>query len=547
MIVSGVMTQYGENAIPAHRFVAFDKRSGAAVWFSSTGLRPEDTTYSTPFLTTFNGQAAMVFGAGDGWIYAMQPRTGKIIWTYDCSNRGINTPVLVANDIVYGGHREQNTADPRILGAIVAIDGKAAGEIKEESLKWKINGHSVEGSQLLLVNGRLYACEDGGKLDVIDPETGKIIQQKPIGRRLSSIVYGDGKLYCTSETGIFWVFEPTDEGLKEVAKVRLSDEEILAAPIISRGLIYVTTSKALYCIGKSDSAVEADPLPAKSAESLRSEDTAIAHIQIAPVEAMLAPNQTTPYQVRAYNKQGQFLKIVPAEFTVEGGGSITAEGVYTASAGAEHAVASVTAKVGELVSKARLRIIPPFPWKFDFGDRKVPATWIGAAYRHQPKDIEGEPVLVKISTIPKGTRSQLWMGWSTSHDYTVQADFYAKEDATGKRPDMGLINQRYTVDLLGRDELQLRSWTSRLEQRFAKTIPFKWSANQWYTIKMQSKNSDGGATLSAKVWVRGDEEPKEWTIEATDALPNKTGSPGLFGNSSLVEYYIDNVQVFSNN
>ncbi len=546
VIVSGVMTQYGENAIPAHRFVAFDKRSGAAVWFSSTGLRPEDTTYSTPFLTTFNGQAAMVFGAGDGWIYAMQPRTGKVIWTYDCSSRGINTPVLVANDIVYGGHREQNTADPRILGAIFAFDGKAEGEIKEESLKWKINSHSVEGSQLLLVNGRLYACEDGGKLDVIDPETGKIIQQKPVGRRLSSIVYGDGKLYCTNETGIFWVFEPTDEGLKEVARVRLNDEEIMAAPIISRGLIYVTTSKGLYCIGKADSVVESDPLPAKTAESPRSEDTAIAHVQIAPVEAILAPNQTTPYQVRAYNKRGQFLKVVPAEFTIEGGGSITAEGVYTAAAGAEHAVASITAKVGELSSKARLRIIPPLPWKFDFGDRKVPPTWIGAAYRHQPKDIEGEPMLVKISTIPKGTRSQLWMGWSTLHDYTVQADFNAKEDATGKRPDMGLINQRYTVDLMGRDELQLRSWTSRLEQRFAKTIPFKWSANQWYTIKLQSKNSDSGATLSAKVWKRGEEEPKEWTIEATDALPNKTGSPGLFGNSSLVEYYIDNVQVFSN-
>ncbi len=63
---------------------------------------------------------------------------------------------------------------------------------------------------------------------------------------------------------------------------------------------------------------------------------------------------------------------------------------------------------------------------------------------------------------------------------------------------------------------------------------------------MQSQNSDKGVTLSAKVWKRGEEEPKDWTIEATDALPNKNGSPGLFGNSSLVEYYIDNVQVYDN-
>ena len=554
VIISGVMTQYGENAVPAHRFVAFDKRSGAAVWFSSTGLRPEDTTYSTPFLTTFNGQAAMVFGAGDGWIHALQPRTGKTIWTYDCSSRGINTPVLVANEIVYGGHREQNTADPRMLGAIFAFDGKAEGEIKEESLKWKINAHSVEGSQPLLVNGRLYVCEDGGKLDVIDPETGKIIQTKPVGRRPSSIVFGDGKLYCAEATGNFWVLEPTEEGVKEIARVRLNNEEILASPIISRGLIYLATTKALYCIGKADSVVESDPLPAKAVESPLSEDSVVAHIQIAPVEVMLVPGQSTPYQVRAYNKKGQFLKVVPAEYTVEGGGTITAEGVYTAATGSEHAVATVTAKVGELASKARIRVIPLLPWKFDFNEKKVPPTWIGAAYRHQPKDIETsgaepsqtESVLVKISTIPKGTRSQLWMGHTTLHDYTVQADFNAKQDAAGKRPDMGLINQRYTVDLMGKDELQLRSWTSRLDLRFAKTIPFPWSANQWYTIKMQSKNSEKGVTLSAKVWKRGEEEPKEWTIEATDVTPNKTGSPGLFGNSSLVEYYIDNVQVFEN-
>ena len=546
VIISGVMTQYGENAVPAHRFVAFDKRSGAAVWFLSTQLRPEDTTYSTPFLTVFNGQAAMVFGAGDGFVYAVQPRTGKVIWSYDCSSRGINTPVLVADGIVYGGHREQNTADPRILGAIFAIDGNAEGEIKEEALKWKINAHSVEGSQPVLVNGRLYVCEDGGKLSVIDPATGKILQQKSIGRRLSSVVYGDGKIYCTNETGIFWVFEPTDEGVKEVARVRLNDEEVLAAPIISQGRIYLATSKKLYCIGKEGSEVDSDPLPPKLAESPRSEDEAVAHIQIAPVEALLAPGQSTPYQVRAYNKKGQFLKVVSAEFTTEGGGTVTSEGVYTAPTGTEHLVATVTARVGDLTSKARLRIIPPLPWKFDFSDKKVPPTWIGAAYRHQPKDIDGEPMLVKVSTIPKGTRSQSWMGWTTLHDYTIQADFYAKADAAGSRPDMGLINQRYTIDLMGKDELQIRSWTSRLELRFAKTIPFPWVADQWYTIKFQIENVDKGAMLRAKVWKRGEEEPKEWTIEATDAMPNKTGSPGIFGNSSLVEYYIDNVQVFSN-
>ncbi len=49
------------------------------------------------------------------------------------------------------------------------------------------------GQSTHFINKRLFACEDGGKLDVIDAETGKILQSKVDGRRLSSVVYGDGK------------------------------------------------------------------------------------------------------------------------------------------------------------------------------------------------------------------------------------------------------------------------------------------------------------------------------------------------------------------
>lgn len=549
VIISGVMTQWAEHAVPAHRFIAFDKRTGAAVWFSSTRPRPEDTTYCTPSLTVFNGQAAMVFGAGDGLMYAVQPRTGKEIWKYDCSNRGINTPPLVIDGTVYCGHREQNSADTRILGAIFAINGdKATGEIKEEQLKWKINARSVEGSQPLLVNGRLYVIEDGGTLVVINPDNGEIIQEKKVGRRPGALLYGDGNIYCCEQTGNFWVFEPTEDGVKELSRVRMkTGEEILAAPIISYGKIYVTTTKALYCIGKKGIQATADELPARPQETPKADDQQIAHIQIAPVEAMLAPGQSTPYQVRAYNKNGQFLKLVEAEFLVEGSGGISADGIYTAPAGDKHQAVKITAKSGELTSVARARVIPPLPWKFDFSDKAVPVTWIGAAYRHQPKELEGESMLVKISTIPKGTRSQSWMGWTSFHDYTIQADVMSTANAdNGRRADMGLINQRYTLDLMDKDQLQIRSWTPRLELRFAKTVPFKWEPSQWYTLKLQSENHDGKVTLRGKAWKRGEEEPKDWMIEGTDDVPNTNGSPGLFGNSTLAEFYIDNVQVFPN-
>jgi hypothetical protein len=85
-----------------------------------------------------------------------------------------------------------------------------------------------------------------------------------------------------------------------------------------------------------------------------------------------------------------------------------------------------------------------------------------------------------------------------------------------------------------------------LEQRFAKTIPFDWKAKTWYTIKFQSENVKDGVTLRGKVWPRDQAEPKEWTIEATDATPNLHGAPGLVGNSTDSEFYIDNIEVNAN-
>ncbi|MFN9914049.1 MAG: PQQ-binding-like beta-propeller repeat protein, partial [Pirellulaceae bacterium] len=118
VIISGVMTGWGETAVPAHRFVAFDKNTGVAAWMISTKVRPEDTTYSTPVFASLNGQAAMVVGAADGALYAFQPRTGKTIWKYQASTRGINTtPVVDADGIVYCGHGERNSSDTNLLGA----------------------------------------------------------------------------------------------------------------------------------------------------------------------------------------------------------------------------------------------------------------------------------------------------------------------------------------------------------------------------------------------------------------------------------------------
>jgi hypothetical protein len=161
------------------------------------------------------------------------------------------------------------------------------------------------------------------------------------------------------------------------------------------------------------------------------------------------------------------------------------------------------------------------------------------------RKLDGNPVMVKISTIPKGTRSQGWIGRPDFHDYTIQADVRGNV-RDREQPDIGLIAQRYTVDMMGTlQQLQIRSWTSELG-RFSKTIPFAWKPEVWYTIKFRAAAEDGKAVLKAKVWPRGEDEPEAWTIEAVDEAPNLQGSPGLFGNASDAEIFLDNITVTAN-
>lgn len=548
VIISGVMTGWGENAIPAHRFVAFDKRNGQAVWMLSTRLRPEDTTYSTPVLSTFNGQAAMVFGAGDGAVYAVQPRTGKVLWKYEASIRGINQTPVIDGNTVYCSHSEETIQENNVVGAVFALDGTSSGDIPAGKEIWNVKGLAVGRSAPLLVNGRLYTINDSAGMVILDAKKGEEVGKQKLGTiMMGSAVYGDGKIYVGEATGRWWILEPTENGVKVVHKLRLDGEEILAAPIISHGRVYISTIGGMYCAANKDVQPAADPIPKAPEEASRDADPKPAQAQLVPVESLLTSKKKQEFQFRLYNAAGRFLKTVPAKLTLEGPGSIDETNKYVVPEGPAHTVTIVKAEAEGLNATARIRVVPPLPWTFDFNDKQVPPTWIGAAYRHQPRDLNGEPVLAKVTTIPKGTRSQSWMGQPSLQNYTIQSDVMV-DTKNEKIPDVGLINQRYTMVLQGSAQtLQLRSWTARVDLRFAKTIPFAVKPNTWYVMKFQAANEGSKVVLKGKVWERGQDEPEAWTIEASDEPPNTVGSPGLFGNATDAEVFYDNVKVTANN
>ncbi len=495
----------------------------------------------------------MTFGSGDGGVWALQPRTGKPIWWFMLSRRGLNVSPVVSDDKVFMAHAEENM-DNVTQGAIVRIDGTGSGDITKTGEDWRAAGMDGKSSPLL-VDGRLYACDDGGKMFVLAAQTGQEICKpaKLIGTIVrSSPVYGDGKIYI-STTSAWHIFQPTPDGVKLIHKLRLSEEdEVSGSPAISHGRIYLPTGGHMYCLGRKDQKPSADERPAPPPETPAGKDDKPAQVQVTPCDVLLRPGDTRQFVVKLYNARGQLLKQTPAQFTLDGPGEIDASGKYVAASPARHTGTIVTAKVGDLTGQARIRVVPPLPWKFDFSDGQVPATWIGARYRHQTREVDGNKVMVKVTTIPKGTRSQSWMGPTDLHDYTIQADVLGvPAQAPGsdviKLADAGLIAQRYTLDLMGASQqVQIRSWTPQIDTRFSKSVPFAWKPNTWYTMKFQAVTAGSTTLLKGKVWPRDEKEPDAWTVEAVDDTGNLNGSPGLFGNANEAEILYDNILVTPN-
>jgi outer membrane protein assembly factor BamB len=545
-------------ARPAHRFLSFDKATGEIRWLSSTNISPPDTTYSTPTITVIDGEAQLIFGAADGQVWSIQPRTGKALWHYPLSMHGLNVSPLVVGDMVYMTHGWENMVGTT-KGGIVAIDAKQRGDLTGKE-KW-FNYHVLASkSSPVWVDGQIWVVDDTAKLFRFDPETGSQIGNRlALGSRMAgSPLVADGKVYIATESGIVYILKPDGENLKKPRDfVRLNREEINGSPIASHGRIYLPTSDAIYCIGLPDVEPSADPAPEMPAEISVGKDPDPAWVQIVPYDLLLKPGESHKFTVRLFNSHGQLVRAATNEecaFRVEGPGEIAADGTYTAPGNVGHVGTLVYCKVGEIEGKARVRIVPPLPWTFNFNEGEIPISWIGGRVRYVLKEIDGDRAAFKLDVLPTprdpnnklGTRSAMYMGAADMTNYTVQADVRLAEN-DGRPPDVvGIINSGYTLGIRpGGKSLSIYSWASH-DYRTQKAIDFDPKIGAWYRLKLRVDQQDGKALVRGKYWLRDQAEPDGWSLEMTDDQPQKSGSPGVFGNAQTAPFYLDNLSVVAN-
>jgi len=283
-----------------------------------------------------------------------------------------------------------------------------------------------------------------------------------------------------------------------------------------------------------------------------SKEIVVAKLSTEPaVDLLLTPAETTtsgePVEltVIGYDKNGkQTSAIGSLDWNLNGLMGSLEDNIFTPDISHGAQAGTVSIQSGEIKAEARIRVIPPLPWNEDFENveiDKVPTYWISATGKYFVKEKDGNKVLVKTPVQRGLDKSNVYIGPPTMNDYQIQVDVMGTRDKR-RVPDMGLIANRYTLDMQGRQQrLQIRSWASDL--RMAKTIPFSWETDVWYTMKMKVEINDNKALIYGKVWRTGDDEPEEWTIKTEDPLPNREGSPGIYAYS-VSEIYYDNLKVW---
>jgi hypothetical protein len=279
-----------------------------------------------------------------------------------------------------------------------------------------------------------------------------------------------------------------------------------------------------------------------------------AHLQVVPADVVLEPGQSALFKAWAFDDHGRFLREVqaqwllagplpPAGLTAQPGakptapppplqGEINPTGKLTVAKAPPGQFGMVLAKAEGLTGQARVRVVPTLPYSPDFEripEGRTPGGWVNTQGKFAMQMKDGAKVLVKLANIasPLVSRAHAYIGKPTMSGYTIQAEMQGTKKGADM-PDMGILANRYTLLLDGnKQQLRLISWDAL--PRVDKSIGWTWQPGVWYTLKLTVDVRGDRALVQGKVWPHNEKEPADWSIQFEDPVPNREGSPGLYG------------------
>ena len=562
VLISFLNSSWGPQGRGEHRFLAMDKRTGEVVYWAGPGGAPLDTTYATPVVHTLDGRRMLFTALADGSVIAMNPATGERLWSIPLSKRGINSSIVYGDGRVYATHSEENL-DKGVMGRVVCLDARDGREL------WRADELLAGYATPILYGDMLLVPANSANLHALDAATGDRLWEFNYGTEAKgSPIAADGKVYVGEVAGGYHILSVSREGCSRLHQVRFEESngapvEIFGTPIVAEGRVLLPTRTDLYCIGTPESlAAAANASPSPPADTAEAGEAGPAvRAQIVPAETWAAPGEEIRFRVFGVDALGRRAPLPGASFALGGiQGSVDANGEFRTAPDSVMQAGTVTATVGDLSSTARVRVVPPLPYREDFENlapESAPPGWITSPLKSRVEEVMGGHVLRKLADrpAPAFARLRCYMMPPIETGYTVQSDLMGLGKGARFLPDMGLINSRYLMILTGTTErnrlLRLVSWAP--VPRIIREVEFPWDPETWYTAKFSVDVVDGEGRVRAKVWPRGMEEPEAWSLEMMDPSPNPAGSPGLYAYSVGItsktpgtEVLFDNVEVIEN-
>lgn len=583
VIVYGITANWGADGPAAHRFYGYDKMTGELVWASTPGeIPPQDSSFSTPILATVDGKRVLFSATGCGNFVCVNALTGKPLWRHKFAKAGANATVVLHGETAICIHGDENidTADKGRMMSVKVPQKFEKDEIVRDPAvnkdEWAANEVwrnplSAGSSSPVIHDGVVYQITETGSLFAVSARDGSTVWEAKIsnGNTHSSPLYADGLIYAPLMEGKLFVVDAKTG--KELKAIQL-DGNCIGAPAVCNGQLYVHTTERLYCFKISNEGITTDPAPVVA----KATPGPAAALQIIPSEFVIHPGEKIPFRLRSIDANGNVVaevksaswetfipptakvkaKIDDAKFNEAN--ELVANADARAGAGAFKATAE-----GGIFGTVRGRVLMTPPFSEDFNHFELteefpadpgnpaykfaypPLPWIGARFKFQVMDKDGEKVFGKSFDRLLFQRATVFIGTSDMKNYTVQADVMTDGNRRSKS-DVGVVNQRYLIALKGNPNLLE---VSSNYERLSRTVPFKVDANKWYTLKTQVKDNGGGnGTVFAKVWERGQPEPDKWTIEVPVNPLHTQGSPGLYGFTpqNQKRVFIDNVKVIPN-
>lgn len=574
-ITRGITSYWGADGPARDRFFGFDKKTGELRWSSTPGIQPHDSSFSTPVFEWRNGKRVFYVGTGCGNVVCVNAKNGDPIWRFHMSHGGVNSSPVIYGDKLIIPHGKENL-DTSTEGRMIAVKLGAEPAPGEEAPKvlgpsyelWRNDEISMFTSSPTLVGNRVYQVDKTGTLHCLDADTGKSIwTQKLANSQLhASPLYADGKLYIPIVNGQMYILKPKADGCDVLCNIQLEGGAI-GSPVAWNGKVYVHTTSKLYCFGTKGG----DAAPIKWPEYKEPQPGKPVALQITPTDVLLNPGESQSFEFRELDANGIFVKdvnnakmasFVPptAKVKAQMDATVNDKTELVASKDAQISAGAFKAEADGLSGVIRGRVLPNLPYTENFDEYELsvphaqesgvtfaypPLPWIGARFKWEIRDLEGEKVLTKTLDNVLFQRAITFIGDPNASNYTVQADVRSDGNRRGMS-NVGVINQRYFIALVGNwQQIEVSSNHERLKVG----APFKWSPNQWYRLKTRvDVNDDGSGMVRAKAWPRDEKEPDAWSIEAPHENAHLKGAPGLFGFAlqSMYRVYIDNVVVFPN-